>query len=65
VLQRESTSERATAEYRLPKYVDLVVHRWQALSGKQATLEGDGRSFAVISQERREWSAGHQDGACN
>jgi hypothetical protein len=28
-----------------PKYVDVVVERWQALSGKRATLEGDGRTF--------------------
>jgi DNA modification methylase len=35
-----------------PKYVDVVVERWQALSGKKATLEGDGRSFEAIAEER-------------
>jgi DNA modification methylase len=35
-----------------PKYVDVVVERWQGLSGKRATLEGDGRTFDVIAQER-------------
>ena len=35
-----------------PKYVDVVVERWQALSGKKATLEGDGRTFAAIAQDR-------------
>ena len=35
-----------------PKYVDVVVRRWQTLSGKQAVLEGDGRSFAEITAER-------------
>jgi hypothetical protein len=35
-----------------PKYVDVVVLRWQALSGQQATLEGDGRTFAEIKAER-------------
>jgi hypothetical protein len=35
-----------------PKYADVVVERWQALAGKQATLEGDGRSFEVIAQDR-------------
>ena len=24
-----------------PKYADVVVQRWQGLTGKQATLEGD------------------------
>src|SRR6476646_1839973 len=28
-----------------PKYVDVVVQRWQGLSGKQAKLDGDGRTF--------------------
>jgi hypothetical protein len=31
-----------------PKYVDVVVLRWQALTGKDATLDGDGRTFAEI-----------------
>jgi DNA modification methylase len=35
-----------------PKYVDVIVQRWQTLSGKQATLEGDGRSFQQIAGER-------------
>ena len=37
-----------------PKYVDVVVERWQTLSGKQATLEGNGRTFEEIAQERRQ-----------
>ena len=28
-----------------PKYVDLIVRRWQELTGRPATLEGDGRCF--------------------
>jgi hypothetical protein len=28
-----------------PKYVDVIVQRWQDLPGKKATLEADGRSF--------------------
>jgi DNA modification methylase len=35
-----------------PKYVDVVVERWQGLTGKKATLEGDGRSFEAIAEER-------------
>ena len=37
-----------------PKYVDVVVQRWQTLSGKQATLDGDGRSFDEIAEERKQ-----------
>ncbi len=39
-----------------PQYVDLIVERWQRLSGKKATLDGDGRSFEGISTERRQTS---------
>jgi hypothetical protein len=36
-----------------PKYVDVVVQRWQTLSGKKAKLDDDGRTFEVIAEERR------------
>jgi DNA modification methylase len=35
-----------------PKYVDVVVGRWQSLSGKTAILDGDGRTYAEIKLER-------------
>ncbi len=37
-----------------PKYIDVIVQRWQELSGEKAILEGDGRSFAEISEIRRQ-----------
>jgi DNA modification methylase len=36
-----------------PKYVDVVALRWQTPTGEKATLDGDGRSFDEIAQERR------------
>jgi DNA modification methylase len=36
------------------KYVDVAVSRWQTLSGEQAHLDGDGRSFEEIAAERRQ-----------
>jgi len=35
-----------------PKYVDVVILRWQGLTGKQATLEADGRTFEQLKAER-------------
>jgi hypothetical protein len=32
--------------------VDVIVCRWQQLTGKAATLEGDGRSFDQIQAAR-------------
>lgn len=37
-----------------PKYVDVDVQRWQLFTGKEATLEGDGRTFAQVKQQRLE-----------
>jgi DNA modification methylase len=36
-----------------PKYVDVIAQRYQTLSCKKATLDGDGRSFEEIAEERR------------
>jgi hypothetical protein len=33
--------------------VNVIVERWQTLSGKSAKLEGVGRSFEEIAAERR------------
>jgi DNA modification methylase len=40
-----------------PKYVDVVVERWQALSGKKATLESDGQSFDAVARHRMRLAA--------
>ena len=40
-----------------PKYVDVVVQRWQTLSGKKAKLEGDGRTFEEIARGTAEGGA--------
>ena len=35
-----------------PKYADVIVRRYQDYSGKLAVLDGDGRTYAEIAQER-------------
>ena len=35
-----------------PVYCDVIVKRWQEFTGDQATLEGDGRTFAEVSNGR-------------
>jgi DNA modification methylase len=35
-----------------PLYVDVTLQRWQNFTGQPARLEGDGRTFAEIAQER-------------
>jgi len=40
-----------------PKYVDVAITRWQSLSDRKATLDGDGRTFEEIAEERRKGPA--------
>jgi len=40
-----------------PKFVDIIVQRWQTLSNKTAQLEGDGRTFEEIARARHEEAA--------
>ena len=35
-----------------PKYLDVVVSRWQEFTGNEVTLEGDGRTFAEITTDQ-------------
>ena len=35
-----------------PRYVDVIVRRWQDFTGQEATLEEDGRTFARVKEER-------------
>ena len=35
-----------------PKYVDVIVRRWQQYTGKQAVLDGDGRTFDEVARGR-------------
>ncbi len=35
-----------------PAYVDVCVLRWQALSGKEARLSGEGRTFREVAEAR-------------
>ncbi len=37
-----------------PGYVDVVVRRWEKATDEQAVLDGDGRTFAEIAEERAE-----------
>ncbi|WLQ13270.1 site-specific DNA-methyltransferase [Hahella aquimaris] len=41
-----------------PKYVDVIVRRWEAFSGGRATLAGSNRSFADVAAERED----HREG---
>jgi hypothetical protein len=52
IIAAEMTGRACHAIELSPAYIDVAVKRWEAFIGSQATLEGDGRSFSVIADER-------------
>ncbi len=48
----ERTGRKARLMELDPKYADCIARRYQEYSGKKATLDGDGRTFEEVAQER-------------
>jgi DNA modification methylase len=53
IIAAEITGRACHAIELLAQYADVSVERWQAFTGAQARLEGDGRTFAEVAAERR------------
>jgi len=53
----ERTGRKARLAEIDPKYAECIVKRWQDYTGRCATLEGDGRTFAEIADERMQVAA--------
>jgi len=49
VIAAETTGRICFAMELNPAYADVIVGRWQKLTGQQAVLDGDGRSFEEIA----------------
>jgi DNA modification methylase len=52
IIAAEMTGRTCHAIEITPAYVDLAVKRWQDFTGKQATLDGDGRTFDDVAAQR-------------
>jgi DNA modification methylase len=52
LIAAERTGRKAALLELDPRYVDVIVQRWQAETGREAVLDGDGRSFAAFAAER-------------
>jgi DNA modification methylase len=57
IIAGEMTGRHVYAIELNPAYVDVAVTRWQDFTGQQATLEGDGRTFAEIAANRQQEAA--------
>jgi DNA modification methylase len=54
IIAAETTGRACFAMELDPAYVDVAVSRWEAFTGQTAMLEGDGRGFDEVRDERRE-----------
>ncbi len=52
IIAGEMTGRSVHAIELNPAYVDVAVKRWMDFTGEQATLDGDGRTFAELEAER-------------
>jgi DNA modification methylase len=52
IIAAETTGRTCFAVELDPAYVDVAVLRWQAFTGEDGRLDGDGRSFAAVKAER-------------
>ena len=52
IMAGEANGRRVFAMEISPAYVDVAVERWEAETGKDAVLDGDGRSFETVRKER-------------
>ena len=49
LLSAERSGRRARCIELDPAYVDVAIQRWEALTGKQAVLQGAGKTFAEVA----------------
>jgi DNA modification methylase len=52
IMAGEANGRRVFAMEISPAYIDVAVERWQADTGREAILDGDGRTFAAVKSER-------------
>ncbi|RLC97991.1 MAG: DNA methylase, partial [Chloroflexi bacterium] len=52
IISAEKAGRRCFALELSPAFVDVAVRRWQNYTGKTAVLDGDGRMFDVVAEER-------------
>ena len=54
LIAAETTGRKAALLELDPKYVDVIVDRWQRFTGRAAVLDGAGRSFDEVRGEKAE-----------
>ncbi len=52
IIAAEKLRRRCYAMELSPAFVDVAVRRWETATGREATLEGSGQTFAAVATER-------------
>jgi len=60
LIAAEQTGRRARLIELDPAYVDVTIRRYQAATGREAVLSGDGCTFSQVEKDRRECSQSTQ-----
>jgi DNA modification methylase len=50
LIASEKSGRRAAVVELEPKYVDVIVRRWEGYAHQEARLENDGRSFEAVAK---------------
>ncbi len=61
LIAAETTGRTCFAVELEPRFVDVAVRRWEAFTGKEASLLADGRPFKTVAAQRG--SPGHNGNA--
>ena len=54
IIAAEKLRRRCRALEICPAFVDVAVRRWERATGKQAVLDGVGKTFSQLTAKRRE-----------
>lgn len=52
LIAAEKEGRRCRAMEISPPFVDVAIRRWEKATGREAVLDGDGRAFAAVAEER-------------
>jgi DNA modification methylase len=63
LLAAERTGRRACLVEIDPKYVDVIIRRWESYSGQIARLDPEGQSFAEVTGQRRQLDCSERETA--
>jgi DNA modification methylase len=53
IIAAEKLGRKCRAMEIVPAFVDVALRRWEKATGKEAVLDGTGKTFGEVTKERR------------